>query len=38
MVGPIEEELLKLGALDGPDAHAFVGLILGAFGKLSTSC
>jgi hypothetical protein len=31
MVGPIEAELLKFGALDGPDAHAVVGLILGSF-------
>jgi hypothetical protein len=34
MVGPIEAELLKFGALDGPDAHAAVGLIIGAFGGL----
>ena len=25
-------------ALDGPDAHAVVGLVLGAFGELSISC
>jgi hypothetical protein len=37
-VGPIEAKLLKYGALDGPDAHAVVGLVLGAFGELSTSC
>jgi hypothetical protein len=37
MVGPIEAELLKFGALDGPGAHAVVGLILGAFGELSAS-
>jgi hypothetical protein len=37
-VGPIEAELLEYGALDGPDAHAVVGLVLGAFGELSTSC
>jgi hypothetical protein len=38
MVGPIEAKLLEYGALDGPDAHAVVGLVLGAFGELSTSC
>jgi hypothetical protein len=37
-VGPIEAKLLEYGALDGPDAHAVVGLVLGAFGELSTSC
>jgi hypothetical protein len=37
-VGPIEARLLEYGALDGPDAHAAVGLVLGAFGELSTSC
>jgi hypothetical protein len=37
-VGPIEAKLLEYGALDGPDAHANVGLDLGAFGELSTSC
>ena len=37
MVGPIEAELLEFGALDGPDAHAAVGLILGAFDELSAS-
>jgi hypothetical protein len=37
-VGPIEAKLLEYGALDGPDAHAAVGLVLGAFGELSTSC
>ena len=37
-VGPIEAKLLKYGALDGPGAHAVVGLVLGAFGELSTSC
>jgi hypothetical protein len=37
-VGPIEAKLLEYGALDGPDAHAIVGLVLGAFGELSTSC
>ena len=31
-VGPIEAKLLEYGALDGPDAHAVVGLVLGAFG------
>jgi hypothetical protein len=36
-VGPIEAKLLEYGALDGPDAHAVVGLVLGAFGELSTS-
>jgi hypothetical protein len=36
-VGPIEAKLLEYGALDGPDAHAAVGLVLGAFGELSTS-
>jgi hypothetical protein len=37
-VGPIEAKLLEYGALDGPDARAVVGLVLGAFGELSTSC
>jgi hypothetical protein len=37
-VGPIEAKLLQYGALDGPDAHAAVGLVLGAFGELPTSC
>jgi hypothetical protein len=37
-VEPIEAKLLEYGALDGPDAHAAVGLILGAFGELTTSC
>jgi hypothetical protein len=37
-VGPIEVKLLEYGALDGPDAHAVVGLVLGAFGELSASC
>jgi hypothetical protein len=37
-VGPIEAKLFEHGALDGPDAHAVVGLVLGAFGELSTSC
>jgi hypothetical protein len=37
-VGPIEAKLLEYGALDGPDAHAAVGLVLGAFGELTTSC
>jgi hypothetical protein len=37
-VGPIEAMLLEYGALDGPDAHAIVGLVLGAFGELSASC
>jgi hypothetical protein len=37
-VGPIEAELLEYGALDGPDAHAVVGLVLGAFVELSASC
>ena len=37
-MGPIEAKLLEYGALDGPDAHAVVGLVLGAFGELSTSC
>ena len=37
-VGPVEAKLLEYGALDGPDAHAVVGLALGAFGVLSTSC
>ena len=37
-MGPIEAKLLDYGALDGPDAHAVVGLVLGAFGELSTSC
>ena len=36
-MGPIEAKLLEYGALDRPDAHAAVGLILGAFGELSTS-
>ena len=29
--GPIEAKLLEYGALDGPDAHAVVGLVLGAY-------
>jgi hypothetical protein len=29
---------LEYGALDGSDARAVVGLVLGAFGELSTSC
>jgi hypothetical protein len=37
-VGPIDAKLLEYGALDGPDAHAAVGLVLGAFGELSASC
>jgi hypothetical protein len=37
-VGPIEAKLLEYSALDGIDAHAVVGLVLGAFGELSTSC
>jgi hypothetical protein len=37
-VEPIEAKLLEYGALDGPDAHAAVGLVLGAFGELSASC
>jgi hypothetical protein len=37
-VGPIEAKPLEYGALDGPDAHAVVGLVLGAFGELSASC
>jgi hypothetical protein len=37
-VGPIEAKLLEYGALDGPDAQTVVGLVLGAFGELSTSC
>jgi hypothetical protein len=37
-VGPIEAKLMEYGALDGPDAHAVVGLVLGAFGELSASC
>jgi hypothetical protein len=37
-VGPMEAKLLEYGALDGPDAHAVVGLVLGAFGELSASC
>ena len=37
-VGPIEAKLLEYGALDGLDAHAVVGLVLGAFGEFSTSC
>jgi hypothetical protein len=37
-VGLIEAKHLEYGALDGPDAHAVVGLVLGAFGELSTSC
>jgi hypothetical protein len=37
-VGPIEAKLLEYGALDGPGAHAVVGLVLVAFGELSTSC
>ena len=37
-VGPIDAKLLEYGALDGPDAYAAVGLVLGAFGEPSTSC
>ena len=37
MVRPIEAKLLEYCALDGPDAHAVVGLVHGAFGDLSTS-
>jgi hypothetical protein len=37
-VRPIEARLLEYGALDRPDAHAIMGLNLGAFGELSTSC
>jgi hypothetical protein len=37
-VGPINAKLLEYGALDGPDAHTVVGLVLGAFGELSASC
>jgi hypothetical protein len=29
---------LEYGAKDGPNPHAVVGLVLGAFGELSTSC
>jgi hypothetical protein len=36
-VGPIEAKLLEYSTLDGPGAHAAVGLVLGAFGELSTS-
>jgi hypothetical protein len=36
-VGLIEAKLLEYGALDGPDAHAAVGLVLGEFGKLPAS-
>jgi hypothetical protein len=36
-VGPIEAKLLEYGAFDGLHAHAVVGLVLGAFGELSTS-
>ena len=36
--GPIEAKLLKYGAVDGLDAHAAVGLVLGTFDMLSTSC
>jgi hypothetical protein len=36
-VGPIEAKLLEYGTLDGLDAHVVVGLVLGAFGELSTS-
>ena len=37
-VGPIEEKFLEYGAEDGPNPHVVVGLVLGAFGKLSNSC
>jgi hypothetical protein len=37
-VGPIEAKLLEYGARDGLGAYAVVGLVLGAFGELSTSC
>jgi len=37
-VGPIEAKLLENSALDGPDAHAAMGLVLDAFGELSISC
>jgi hypothetical protein len=33
-VGPIAAKVLEYGAFDGLDA----GLVLGAFGELSTSC
>jgi hypothetical protein len=36
-VGQIEVKLLEHGALDGLGANAAVGLVLGAFGELSTS-
>jgi hypothetical protein len=37
-VGPIVVKLMEYGALGEPDAHAVVGLVLGAFGELSPSC
>ena len=37
-VGPIEAKLFEYGAKDGPNPHAVVGLVLGAFGELSISC
>jgi hypothetical protein len=37
-VGPIQAKLLEYGALDGPDAHAAEGFVLGALGESSTSC
>jgi hypothetical protein len=36
-VGPIEAKLLEYGTLDGSDAHAAVGLVLGSLGELSAS-
>ena len=33
-VWPIEAKLLEYGALDGPDAHAAVGLVLGFWGLI----
>ena len=37
-VGPVEAKLREYGKAHEPNAHAAVGLVLGAFGELSTSC
>jgi hypothetical protein len=37
-LGPIEAKLLEFNARDGPNPHAVVGFVLGAFGELPSSC
>ena len=37
-VGLIEAKLCEYGKTHEPNAHAAAGLVLGAFGELSTSC